>query len=274
MTADALASFEEKWSLAHPELALALRFATPSQRPLVSALACLGYEIAHAAFRIEQPEVATGKLHWWGEELALLPSGRGRHPLTAVLCGYAPMRGLPAALWARLVAGAHYQHEADPAANQARLLANYRRFYDPLVSVEATLYSGLDTEALAQAQALSRAFQETVRLPEALAGDRLPIPLDVLAGQQLSRAGLAVAGAQRDAALRDHFATLAAAMRHTPSVRLPALGAISLKADWLRCRRAAVAADPLAESARNAGRMGLACVFAGWRAARRMRASP
>lgn len=274
MSDDAPASFEEKWSLAHPELPLALRFAAPSQRALVSALACLGYEMAHAAFRIEQPEVAAGKLHWWSEELAASAGGRSRHPLTAVLCAHAPMRALPASAWRALANGALAQREAAPAANLAQLLDTYRRFYEPFVAIERTLCPNLDADASAQAQALSRAFNESVRLQEALAGDRLPVPLDVLARQQLSRGDLAVAGAQRDAALREHFAALAEAMRNVRTAGLPALPAIGLHAGLRRSRSAAAAADPLAESARKAGRIGVPSVLAGWRAARRMRASP
>ncbi|HMM65805.1 MAG TPA: phytoene synthase [Dokdonella sp.] len=274
MPDDALASFEEKWSLAHPELSLALHFAAPSQRALVSALACLGYEMAHAAFRIEQPEVAAGKLHWWSEELAACAGGQSRHPLTAVLCADAPMRELPASAWRALARGALAQREAAPAANLAQLLDTYRRFYEPFVAIERVLYPHLDADASAQAQALSRAFHESVRLRETLAGDRLPVPLDVLARQQLSRGDLAVAGAQRDAALREHFSALAGAMRSVRTAGLPALPAIGLRADLQRCRSAATAADPLAESTRKAGRIGVPSVLAGWRAARRMRASP
>lgn len=274
MSADALSSFEEKWSLAHPELALALRFSAPPQRRAVSALACLGYEMAHAAFRIEQPEVAFGKLQWWSEELAGLAGGRSRHPLTAILLDCVPLRAIAPAAWSALAAGALAQREGTPAPDLARLLAGYRRFHEPLAAIERALQPAIDMDAAAQARALSRAFAESARLQEALAGDRLPVPLDVLARHRLSRGGLALAGAARDAALREHFSALAVAMRGARRTGLPTLAAIALACDQRRCRRSSMAPDPLAESARHAGRIGVSGLLAGWRAARGMQASP
>ena len=272
MSAEALSSFEAKWALAHPELPLALRFASLSQRPLISALACLGHEIAHAAFRIDEPEVASSKLHWWREELAGLPAGRSRHPLTGVLAGHAPARALGVEAWLAIVEAAMALREAGPASTLDELLARYRHFDLPLARAEATILDRIDLEATAQAMSLSRALHEAIRLREALAGSSLPLPLDLLARHGLSRAELGRAHADRDAALRDHFAALATVMGAADRDRLSALSAIGLHAGRQRARRAARARDPLATVARDLDRLPLSSAWAGWRAARRLQA--
>jgi 15-cis-phytoene synthase len=273
MSADAIASFEAKWTLAHPELPLALRFEQAAVRPLVSAFACLCFELGHAAFHIVEPEVAATKLQWWSEELSGLSQGRVRHPLTGLLAERASNDGLAGAGWTAVVAGAFFQRESAPASTLDELLAAYRRFYLPLADIEATLFERPHAPALAQAAVLSRALNEVVRLPETLARDRLPLPLDVLARHQLSRGDLGQPGKKRDDALREYLATLAQAMQAADRSGLSPLHCIRLHADQERCRRAAKAADPLAESARNLDRLPLSSAWVGWRAARRLQPS-
>jgi 15-cis-phytoene synthase len=273
MSADALASFEAKWALAHPELPLALRFAQPSIRPLISAFACLSYELGHAAFHIAEPDVATTKLQWWAQELSGLSSGRVRHPLTALISEHASRHGLAFGEWTAVVAGAFSQRESAPASTLDELLAAYRRFYLPLAEIEATLFERPHAGNFARAAILSRALDEVIRLPETLARDRLPLPLDLLARHQLSRGDLGCSGDKREDALREHLATLAQAMQAVDRQGLSTLHGIRLHADQLRCRRASKAADPLAESARNLDRLPLSSAWIGWRAARRLQPS-
>ncbi|MGB0135045.1 squalene/phytoene synthase family protein [Dokdonella sp.] len=270
---DALASFEEKWSLAHPELPLALRFVHPQARPVVSALACLSHEVGLAAFRVVEVEVATGKLRWWAEELALLPSGQARHPLTQVLAGSSAMKQLPADTWTALIAGAFAQRDAAPARGLPDLIAGHARFHEPLGRIESAIYPALRRDIAAQAGALSRIVHESARLPECLTSERLPLPLDLLARHGLSRSDLGVASAQRDAALREHFAALWEAMKLLDSRGLSPLAAARLAADLQRCRRAARAEKPLESSAGNLDRLPLSALWACWRAARRMQPS-
>ncbi|HOX71943.1 MAG TPA: squalene/phytoene synthase family protein [Dokdonella sp.] len=270
MSAEALSSFELKWAVAHPELALALRYAQPLLRAPLSALACLSHELAHAAFHIVEPEVATTKLQWWAGELTTLAAGDARHPLCEVLLRHAPVRQLPAGAWTALIAGALAQRDAAPASGMTDLLDRYRGFHLPLAVIEASLHSKLDIEASAQAATLSRAVQETLRLNEALASDRLPLPLDLLARHQLSRSEIEHPGKQRDAVLREHFAALAEMMRTTSQRGLSPMVALGLHVDRYRSRRAAGASDPLAEAGRNLDRLPLSSAWIGWRAARRM----
>ena len=272
--ADVLSSFESKWELAHPELPLALRFASAPTRSFVSAFACLSYEICHAAFHIVEPEVATTKLQWWAEELLALSSGKPRHPLTEVLSTWAPMTALPAGRWSAVIVGASVQRDSVPASNLADLLAGYRRLHEPLAVIEATLFPLIDVEASTRAVTLMRALHEATWIAEALARDRLPLPLDLLARHQLSRADLGQPGERRDTAMREHLAALAASMRSIDRRGLSALTVAGLQAAQIRSQRAARAADPLAECAGKLDRLPLSSVWASWRAARRMQPSP
>jgi phytoene synthase len=173
-------------------------------------------------------------------------------------------------MWTALVAGAFAQRDASPASNMGELLATYQRFHEPLAAIEAVLQPRLDLEATSQAASLSRAAREAFRLKEALASDRLPLPLDLLARHELSRSDLDRPGVQRDAMLREHFAALAAAIRANGQEGLSPLVALGLHTDLKRSQRIARAADPLAESVRNAERLPLSSAWIGWRAARRM----
>ena len=268
-----LASFETKGALAHPELPLMLRFAPPSQHALLSAFACLSFELAHTAFEIAENEVANSKLHWWAEELAAIPTGTPRHPLSKVLAECEAVRALPEQIWIALIHAALGQRDPAPASTQADLLAGYARFYAALALVETRIVVQLEVDALAQADALCRTLRETLRLPESLGRGSLPLPLDLMARHQLSRNELIQSGEARDAALREHFANLAAAMRMIDRSGLSTRATIRLHADLVRCMRAARATDPLALASGNPDRLPLSSVWAGWRSSRRLQAS-
>ncbi len=273
MSADALASFEAKWSLAQPELPLALRFTEASMRSCISAFACLSNEIAQAAFHIVESEVATTKLNWWAEELASLSVGKPHHPLTRILAGFEPIGRIHANQWASVINGAFHQREAEPASSLDALLASYLRLLAPVAGIESNLFARRDVESLAHAAALSRALHETIRLNELLARDRLPLPLDLLARHQLSRTDLGQPIERNALALREHLSALAARFEAIDRRGVSPLAAIRLNADQRRSHRGARARDPLAEIAHDLDRLPLSSVWAGWRAARRMQAS-
>ena len=242
-------------------------------RPFVSALACLSYEMGHAAFHIVEPEVARTKLQWWAEEFSALSVGKPRHPLTEILSTWAPVAALPAAAWSAVIVGAFAQRDSAPASNLADLLAGYRLMHEPLAAIEAMLYPALDVGATTHAATLLRALHEATWIAEALARDRLPLPLDLLARHQLSRADLGQPGERRDLAMREHLAELATSMRSIDRRGLSALTVAALQAAQIRSRRASRAADPLVECAGKLDRLPLSSVWASWRAARRMQAS-
>ena len=244
MPADALASFEAKWSLHRPELALALRFAPRAERHVASALYCLFEEITDVAFRVAERDIAARKLHWWAEELAGLPTAQARHPLSEVLQQHAGLRELSSAHWAMLLQAGLAHADQAPATSMAELLYAYRRFSEPLAAIAATLHPRLDRDTTAQALALSRALRDCSQLASVLAMGRLPLPLDLLARHRLSRADLVAPGASRDAALREHCAALRSAMRNIDREGLNVLTVLTLQVDEARCQSAARAADP------------------------------
>ncbi|HEY6940045.1 squalene/phytoene synthase family protein [Dokdonella sp.] len=270
-----LASFEAKWSDAHPEFRLALTFVPSPLRAPYGAFACIGYEIEHAAFGIREAQPAAMKLQWWAEELARLRDGAARHPLTRALAGLPGIAALAPAPWHEVVVGAFAQRDPEPAADARALFAAYDALYRPLAAVEARLFA-LDGAALARARALGRAVRETATLADALRDGRLPLPLDLLARHRLARGDLARESPAQTAALRDWLGVL-----HGEYVTLEAVGggpgqAAAASADRWRVKTAAAADDPLAALQAAMTRLPLRASWAAWRAGRRFarRANP
>lgn len=270
---DPCATFEHKWTTAHPEFGLALRFVPAPQRKARSALTCIGYEIEHAAFRLHEPQVAAGKLQWWLEELLAMRAGTARHPLTQALATTLPVANVPSALYQDLIVGALAQRDPEPAPSLDELLHGLLGFYAPLARVEQSLTVEGDVDTEARIGALSRAFRDALGLSDTLAGGRLPLPLDLMAHHRLSRVDLASPSAPRTEALRGYFAMLAERMEAIDIASLSSVpAATSWHAERVRCRRAARAFEPLAAGEAAINRLPVSTVWAAWRAARRQRA--
>ena len=120
-----LASFEAKWSAAHPEFGLALKFVAARERAAQGAFACLVFELEQAAFATPDAEPAAIKLQWWAEELTRAGRGEARHPLTRELAGRREFVAVPIAQWRDVVAGAFAQRDRAPAADGAAVLDRY-----------------------------------------------------------------------------------------------------------------------------------------------------
>lgn len=268
---DPCATFEHKWTTAHPEFSLALRFVPMAQRKTRSALACIAYEIEHCAFRLREPQVAAGKLQWWLEELLAMRADTARHPLTQALAATLPVANVPIALYQHLIVGALAQRDPEPAPSLDQVLRGLLGFYAPLAQIEQSLTGEGDVDTESRIGALSRAFRDAIALSDTLAGGRLPLPLDLIARHRLSRGDLAAASAPRTAALREYFAMLAERMEAIDGASLTVPAASSWHAERLRCKRSARASDPLAAAAAAINRLPVSTVWAAWRAARRPR---
>ena len=142
-----VASFEAKWSAAHPEFGLALAFVR-DDRSALSAFACLVFEIEHAAFGIREAQPAAVKLQWWAEEFARAARGEARHPLTQALADRLATAAVPTRVWHDVIVGALAQRDPEPPADTAALLDGYDTLYAPLATVESTLF-GTDARAIA-----------------------------------------------------------------------------------------------------------------------------
>lgn len=265
----AIASFEAKWAAAYPELELALRFFPEPQRVARLAFACIGYEIAHAAFRINEAQVAVTKLQWWADEFAHARAGSARHPLTQALAESVDLSVVDPGLWQALVYAAIEQRDPPPASNIEQMLDGVMKFYRPLAQIEALLFLHIDVDAQARALALSRLLHETIVLPETLESGRLVAPLDLLARHQLTRNDLTRLDERALAALREWFGVLARQMADIGISDLAPLAAASLSADLRRAKRASSVQDPLETAGAGLDRLPLSVVWTTWRAARR-----
>lgn len=272
VSVDAFSSHVEKWTAVQPELALALRFAHSSARPAVAALACLDLEIAHAALNIAERDVALLKLNWWAEELAALAAGAPRHPLTQVLAGQVAFHGITSAQWRSTVAAAMAMREAPPAANLAELMSRFRQYAVCWGPMQQALHARINAEAWVEARTLALALREGVGLQRALRQDRLPLAMDLLARHQLSRNELGQHSETRDQMLREHFSTLAKAMRGTSHNGLTVHAALQLHADEYRCRNLAKASAPSHMGQDMLLRLPFSAAWVAWRAARNMQA--
>ncbi len=264
-----LASFEAKWSQAHPELALALTFVAAHEREAHAAFACLVCELEHAAFGIREAQPAAAKLQWWGEELARAGKGAARHPLTEALQARAGFADIPLAQWYDVVAGAFAQRDPQPAADRAAMLATYAALYRPLALVEAALFPALADAPIMRARTHSRALRETAGLADALRDGRLPLPLDLLARHRLARGDLTQPSPQQGAALREWLHALASDHADPYDAGLGVLLAAGASADRWRALRAAKAGEPLSALQEAFGRLPMRASWAAWRAARR-----
>ena len=267
-----VASFEAKWSAAHPEFGLALAFVRRTDRSAESAFACLVFEIEHAAFGIREAQPATVKLHWWAEEFARAVRGEARHPLTRALQERLASAAIPTRAWHDVIIGALAQRDPEPPSDETALLAGYRPLYSPLATIESTLF-GTDEKAIVAALCATRALRDTAALADVLRDGKLPLPLDLLARHRLARGDLAGSSATRDAALREWLATVSARLSASATHERPigAMRGAMAGANAIRAARAAAAAAPL-DALRDAlTRLSLPATWAAWRAARRSR---
>jgi phytoene synthase len=263
-----LASFEAKWSAAHPELGLAMKFLAERDRLAQVAFACLVFELEHAAFATRDAEPAAIKLQWWAEEFVRAGKGEARHPLTQALASHPAFANIAPASWFAAVRGALAQRDPEPAADRAALLQGYAQLYAPLSAIEAGLF-GVDADASAQVASASRALQESASLSDSLRAGRLPLPLDLLARHRLARGDLVRASAQQTAALSEWLQAIGAELDGVRKARLGTLRAAMAAANRVRARQAARADDPLAALTSGFGRLPFAAVWAAWRAGRR-----
>lgn len=264
-----LASFEAKWTAAHPELALALTFVPAPLRAARSAFACIGFELEYAAYGIREAQPAALKLQWWAEEFARARRGEARHPLARVLAAHAPLGDVPLETWQQAIVGAFAQRDPESAADATALLRGYGELQAPLARIESMLFGPLDADALARVRVAARALRETATLGEALRDGRLPLPLDLLARHRLARGDLAHDSPARRAALREWLRELRAAIDGRTLRGAGVHGAAIASADRWRIVRASTADDPAEALPPLLGRLPLRTAWACWRAGRR-----
>ena len=203
---DAIAHFVAKWHRREPEMALAQVFCPPDQRPRFRAWGALVHELREAAFELSDARVTAVKCQWWAEELANLPQGRGRHPISADIA--AP--GLP---WTRLARALIEQSLLDERPGDARAaLAHMQPLAQALAEVEGGLFEAplpADAGAIAVHLLLQRLPQGLVAL------DQARLPLNLLARH--ARTVAQVGAGEGEAVLRDWAGELLAALPPVPA---------------------------------------------------------
>ncbi len=201
---DAIAHFVAKWHRREPEMALAEVFCPAPQRLRFRAWGALVHELREAAFELSDARVTAVKCQWWAEELANLPQGRGRHPISADIAA-------PALPWTRLARALMEQSLLDERpADVHAALAHMQPLAQALADVEAGLFEAPAADAPAIAVHLL-----LQRLPQGLlAGDQARLPLNLLARH--CRTVAQVGAGEGDAVLRDWAAELLAALPSAP----------------------------------------------------------
>jgi len=210
---DAFASFEEKWLAANPEQATVALFLEPDARLRAAAFGSLVHELEQAAFGLREAQVAEVKLQWWRQELLAAASGSPRHPLSAVLFADPQAAKVDAADWMALCDGALAMRHVGTASDLESLLSDYSALYAPVARIEAVLFDTPAAEVSATAKLwtvshLLLALRHLSDVPE-----RLPVPLDLLARHELTRAALVEATPKRSELMRDFLGRLATALQ-------------------------------------------------------------
>ena len=267
----AFASFEEKWLAANPEQATVALFLAPAARLRASAFGCLIHELEQAAFGLREPQVAEAKIQWWRQELLAASGGKPRHPISAVLFADPQAAKVDAPDWMALCDGAIAMRHVGAASDLESLLSDYSALYAPVARIEAALFDApvAATTAMARLWAISHLLL-ALRHLVADAPERLPVPLDLLARHELTRAELAEATPQRAGLVRDFLDWLATALQsalaETPCA--PLARRVRARLDLALMQNALSADDPLSAAITLPGAARWKALWWSWREAR------
>lgn len=270
---EALEHWLRDWRVAHPQLETAWVFLREDERTQYGAFAALESEWLEAVYAIREPQIAAVKLQWWREELRLAQNGHARHPLTQALFSIARAREIPLAWWDETIDAALARLDALPAPDFAAQLALAQPFHGGLARIETALWSGIDADSTRARRVASLEYLIAAlrHLPQELAHNRSPIPMNLLARHGLTQATLGEDSEARRVALRDQ----ARALRQALDEAVKLVGPLSLfrglqmRQDASALRVAERATDPL--HALHGSQNGLRLLFDAWRAARAWR---
>ncbi|MBS0583958.1 MAG: hypothetical protein JSS42_12735 [Proteobacteria bacterium] len=266
----AFASFEEKWLAANPEQATVALFLAPDARLRASAFGSLVHELEQAAFGLGEAHVAEVKIQWWRQELLAAASGSPRHPVSAVLFADPRTAKVDATAWMALADGALAMRHVGAASDLGSLLASHSALYTPVAQIETALFDAPAaaipaTERLWTISHLLLALRHLADVPE-----RLPVPLDLLARQELTRAALAESTPKRSELVRDFLDRLADASKSalTDAPRALVARRVRARLDLALMQDAVRADDPLRAVMAQPGAARWKALWWSWRAAR------
>ncbi len=195
MTESARQYVEQKLAAGDRDFLLTRVFAAADQRRALSALYALRAELRGIPLEVRDPGVALTKIGWWHEEWNRLRAGRARHPVTREL--QAAALAPPALETALAATAALVQTPSVDSLDEVdeRVAALAR----PLAELEAQL--GDKPPPLEDWQRIVWVglLEDLTRLA---AAGRAPVPLDLLAAEQIPRDGLAAAPGALDRLVR------------------------------------------------------------------------
>ncbi|MEO6967377.1 MAG: squalene/phytoene synthase family protein [Rhodanobacteraceae bacterium] len=270
MTDTALEHWLRDWRAAHPQLESAWVFLREGDRTFYGAFAALESEWLEAVYAIRESQVAAAKLQWWREELRMAQDAHARHPLTQALFGNARSRAISPTWWEQTIAAALARLDVPPAPDFAAQLAQAQPLHGALARIETALWFGAHADpARAQRVASLEYLIAALRqLPQELAHNRSPLPMNLLARHGLTQASLGEDSGARRAALRDQ----AHALRQAIDEAAKLVGPLSLfrgvqtRQETHALRAAERAADPL--HVLHGSQNELRLLFDAWGAAR------
>jgi len=267
----AFASFEEKWLAANPEQAIVALFLPPDARLRSAAFGSLVHELEQAAFGLREDHVAEVKIQWWRQELLAAALGSSRHPLSAVLFADPQTAKVAAADWTALCDGALAVRQAGVASDLESLLSDHAALYLPVAGIEVALFGTpvADAAATARLWTISHLLLALRHLADA--PERLPVPLDLLARHEMTRAALAESTPKRAGLVRDFLGQLedSAQAALNDAARASYVRRVRARLELALMRRAQRADDPLHGLVRQPGEAHWKALWWSWREARR-----
>jgi phytoene synthase len=266
----AFASFEQKWLAANPEQATVALFLAPDARMRAAAFGCLIHEIEQAAFGLREAHVAEVKLQWWRQELSAAASGSPRHPVSAVLFADPRTAKVDATAWTALADGALAMRHVGAAFDMQSLLSNYSALYAPVAQIETVLFDAPAGGAPATAKlcTISHLLLALRHLSDA--PERLPVPIDLLARHELTRAALIESTPKRSELMRDFLGRLAAALQSAlaEAPRASLARQVRARLDLALMQSAVRAGDPMHAVMEQPGAARWKALWWSWREAR------
>lgn len=274
-----LQGYIDRWLDAQPQQQVALMFVDGQRYPGHLALAALEQEMVDAAYGLREPQNIIARLHWWVGELTDAAANGGQHPLTKVLFDDERALAIPAAIWTAPALAAMAQLEQGTAADFPAQLAAARPLHGALATLETLWWYGADASAerATQLAIVNHLLHALRRLQRDVDRDRLPLPMARLAQHELNREQLRQPGAARTQAVKEQLRDLmhgwrVAARQPGP---LSVFRAVESRYALALARRAAHAADSMAELEVEHLRPGLRTTLHAWSAARAwLRACP
>ena len=268
----AFASFERKWLDANPEQAAVLVFLRPAQRERESAFGSLIHELAQTAFGVREAQVAAAKLGWWQQELIGAAAGNPRHPISRELFRDRLAATIDSNSWRALIDGAIAQLDAPSPSNFGDLFSSLSDFFGPVALIETRLAeSGASqSEAIGQLWACSH----LMRFAEnpSRCGERMSLPLDLLARHGASRAEMLEPCAKRSIVLKDFIASIRDTIaKNEPLAMQATLGTrVRARVDRWLADRAVLADDPAQYLSQHARNLRWRSLWWAWREARNL----